>query len=168
MRCPPLRTTLSHSSTCTIIDLLLFVAPPLRSLALPPSGHSTNRHPLGHADHPMKRHKPYTHLPSAPICPPPSLTLLSPFELTPPGHHQRPVSHPDPYLHSNLQLQGIISDLFPGVELVEQDYKDMERAIRDVCAAKNLQPTRYFLTKVRGRRMLVEHLLSSKLTNHPR
>jgi len=38
--------------------------------------------------------------------------------------------------------------LFPGVDLPKADYKDMEQAMRDVCAKKNLQPTEYFLTKV--------------------
>ncbi|KAF5830265.1 dynein heavy chain, N-terminal region 2-domain-containing protein [Dunaliella salina] len=44
-------------------------------------------------------------------------------------------------------FQGIIGDLFPGVDLPKADYREMEQAMRDVCAKKNLQPTPYFLTK---------------------
>eukprot|EP00967_Tisochrysis_lutea_P016211 scaffold18272_cov19-Tisochrysis_lutea.AAC.1 len=44
-------------------------------------------------------------------------------------------------------FQGIIGDLFPGVDLPKADYREMEQAMRDVCAKKNLQPTEYFMTK---------------------
>ncbi len=46
-----------------------------------------------------------------------------------------------------LRLQGIISDLFPGVVLPKADYAAMEAAMQDVCKKQNLQPTDYFLLK---------------------
>ena len=45
-------------------------------------------------------------------------------------------------------MQGIISDLFPGVVLPKPDYQHMETAMRDVCTKNNLQPAEYFLLKV--------------------
>ncbi|MGQ3286113.1 hypothetical protein, partial [Bosea sp. (in: a-proteobacteria)] len=50
--------------------------------------------------------------------------------------------------HHPTCLQGIISDLFPGVVLPKADYAAMEAAMRDACAKRNLQPTEYFLLKV--------------------
>ncbi len=47
-------------------------------------------------------------------------------------------------------LQGIISDLFPGVVLPKPDYDAMTAAMSTVCASTGLQPTDYFLLKVRG------------------
>lgn len=44
--------------------------------------------------------------------------------------------------------QGIISDLFPGVELPPSDYKLMTAAIEEASTAANLQPTPYFTLKV--------------------
>jgi len=44
--------------------------------------------------------------------------------------------------------QGIISDLFPGIELPPSDYKLMTAAIEEAAAAANLQPTPYFTLKV--------------------
>jgi dynein heavy chain len=47
-------------------------------------------------------------------------------------------------------MQGIISDLFPGLQLPKSDYDLMNAAIRDACASLNLQPTDYFMLKVRS------------------
>lgn len=45
-------------------------------------------------------------------------------------------------------LQGIISDLFPGVHLKKSGYQLMTEAIQEACAAANLQATPYFVLKV--------------------
>ena len=47
-------------------------------------------------------------------------------------------------------MQGIISDLFPGIALPKPDYDSLEEAIREACAAASLQPTEYFMLKVGG------------------
>ncbi|XP_049547176.1 dynein axonemal heavy chain 12 [Anopheles darlingi] len=53
------------------------------------------------------------------------------------------------FLANDVPLfEGIISDLFPGVELPRADYTLLERAFREVCTELNLQPTAGFLTKV--------------------
>ena len=45
-------------------------------------------------------------------------------------------------------LQGIISDLFPGVKLPDADYSALRRAVEAVCARRNLQPVDYFFAKI--------------------
>lgn len=45
-------------------------------------------------------------------------------------------------------VQGIISDLFPGVVLPKPDYDAMTEAMVTVCKQQGLQPTEYFLLKV--------------------
>ena len=55
-------------------------------------------------------------------------------------------------------MQGIISDLFPGVVLPEPDYRLMKVAIADACKAQGLQPTEYFVLKVRTAREPVVHV----------
>nr|CAI5840493.1 unnamed protein product [Callosobruchus analis] len=42
----------------------------------------------------------------------------------------------------------IISDLFPGVAFLESDYRILNKAVEDACAASNLQCTQFFLEKV--------------------
>ena len=60
-----------------------------------------------------------------------------------------PIPAPDLFPSALLPpLQGIISDLFPGVVLPKPDYDKMEVAMCDACAKLNLQPTEYFLLKV--------------------
>ncbi|KAG8347796.1 putative Dynein heavy chain N terminal region 2 domain1 [Trypanosoma vivax] len=54
------------------------------------------------------------------------------------------------FLTQDVELfKGIISDLFPGVELPEPDYMDMHTALERVCATRNLQLTDYFELKIR-------------------
>ncbi|XP_058067045.1 dynein axonemal heavy chain 12 [Anopheles bellator] len=53
------------------------------------------------------------------------------------------------FLANDVPLfEGIISDLFPGVEQPRADYALLERAFREVCTELNLQPTDRFRTKV--------------------
>eukprot|EP00951_Prasinocladus_malaysianus_P034512 scaffold348681_cov39-Prasinocladus_malaysianus.AAC.1 len=53
------------------------------------------------------------------------------------------------FLSQDIALfRGIISDLFPGVDLPEADYGDMEAAMRDATAEANLQLAPYFKLKV--------------------
>ena len=52
------------------------------------------------------------------------------------------------FLSQDVPLfQGIISDLFPGVELPKSDYTKMETAMHEACAEMNLQPDPYFFLK---------------------
>ena len=44
-------------------------------------------------------------------------------------------------------FQGIISDLFPGVELPAPDREELEACMVEACKEMNLQPTEAFLTK---------------------
>ncbi|RHW74065.1 dynein heavy chain [Trypanosoma brucei equiperdum] len=54
------------------------------------------------------------------------------------------------FLTQDVELfKGIISDLFPGVNLPEPDYVDMHNALVKVCTTRNLQLTPYFELKVR-------------------
>ncbi len=53
------------------------------------------------------------------------------------------------FLDQDVPLfNGILSDLFPGVELPAVDYDNLVAAIRDNCAKNNLQPLDSFITKV--------------------
>ncbi|KPA84182.1 dynein heavy chain putativedynein heavy chain point mutation [Leptomonas pyrrhocoris] len=53
------------------------------------------------------------------------------------------------FLSQDVELfKGIISDLFPGVQLPVPDYVDMHQALLSVTAQDNLQLTPYFETKV--------------------
>ncbi|KAK9829119.1 hypothetical protein WJX72_004004 [[Myrmecia] bisecta] len=44
-------------------------------------------------------------------------------------------------------FKGILADLFPGVDLPETDYTHLDVALRNACAAANLQPTPIFMEK---------------------
>ena len=50
--------------------------------------------------------------------------------------------------HDIALFKGIISDLFPGIELPDSDYAQMEVAIREAAAEAGLQVTPYFKLKV--------------------
>lgn len=56
-------------------------------------------------------------------------------------------------------FNGIISDLFPNVELPEADYRHLEEVFNVVCAEMNLQPKPEFLLKViqKYEMMIVRH-----------
>ena len=43
---------------------------------------------------------------------------------------------------------GIISDLFPGIELPKADYTEFLAAVANVCEQRNLQPVKFFNEKV--------------------
>ena len=50
--------------------------------------------------------------------------------------------------HDIPLFQGIISDLFPGVELPKADYSVFLDAVAEVCVKKNLQNVTFFNEKV--------------------
>lgn len=69
------------------------------------------------------------------------------------------------FLNCDMSLfQGIIGDLFPGVVLPKADYGAMEGAMRDACAARNLQPT----GDMTASPLPLPGYLVSKRTNFPR
>lgn len=52
------------------------------------------------------------------------------------------------FLHTDMQLfRGIVSDLFPNVQLTPTDYNLLYGSIRSVASAKSLQSTDYFLQR---------------------
>jgi len=50
--------------------------------------------------------------------------------------------------HDIPLFNGIISDLFPGVELPQADYKVFLDALQEVCTKNNLQCVSFFSDKV--------------------
>ncbi|XP_076458174.1 dynein axonemal heavy chain 3-like [Babylonia areolata] len=53
------------------------------------------------------------------------------------------------FLHQDVPLfNGIISDLFPGVELPKTDYGEFMEALKNNCTKKHLQPVPWFLDKI--------------------
>ncbi len=53
------------------------------------------------------------------------------------------------FLQQDIPLfEGIISDLFPGVELPKPDYGALEQALIDNITKQNLQPVPWFIEKI--------------------
>ena len=50
--------------------------------------------------------------------------------------------------HDIPLFQGIISDLFPGVDLPEADYGHLEEALIEHITKRKLQPSRWFIEKI--------------------
>ena len=50
--------------------------------------------------------------------------------------------------HDIPLFEGIISDLFPGIQLPKPDYGELEAAATDVCTKGNLQVTQFFIQKL--------------------
>ena len=50
--------------------------------------------------------------------------------------------------HDIPLFQGIISDLFPGIELPKADYSVFLTAVQEVCTRKNLQAVEFFNEKI--------------------
>lgn len=50
--------------------------------------------------------------------------------------------------HDIPLFEGIISDLFPGIELPKADYTEFLAAVAEICEQENLQPVKFFNDKV--------------------
>lgn len=64
------------------------------------------------------------------------------------------------FLSQDISLfEGILSDLFPGVELLNQDLDPLVKVLEKVCERKNLQATAFFIEKILQvyETMLVRH-----------
>lgn len=61
--------------------------------------------------------------------------------------------------HDIPLFQGIISDLFPGIDLPDPDYNEFNSAAKEICAKMNLQPSEVFMQKLvqMYEMMLVRH-----------
>lgn len=51
--------------------------------------------------------------------------------------------------HDVPLFNSIVLDLFPGINLPESDYRELQDAMKIQCASNNLQPADYFLLKVK-------------------
>ncbi len=50
--------------------------------------------------------------------------------------------------HDIPLFEGIISDLFPGIELPKADYTEFLGAVHAICEKRNIQPVKFFEEKV--------------------
>lgn len=67
----------------------------------------------------------------------------------------------------SFHIQGITSDLFPGISLPEPDYVVFTQAVQDTCEANNKQCTKFFLDKMQQLYEMINVRHGLMITGYP-